>query len=78
MNTQPVINSICLYEGSYQFKRIETEFNITADFALAQLAKQYEYRQTKETLWADIKVSGITNRYVLDYENKKVINTLNF
>jgi len=46
-----------LYEGSYQFNVIEIDnksVKYVKELALAELKKQYDYRSTKETLWADI------------------------
>lgn len=65
-------NSIRLYEGSFQFDSISTNLNISPDFAQMKLAKQYEYRATTESLWAEITVAGVTNRYELDYKNVKL------
>ncbi len=64
------MNIIRLYEGSHQFNVIETELNISPDFAQMKLAQQYEYRPTSETLWAEIVVNGVSERYILDYEHK--------
>lgn len=63
--TQNVVN---FYEGSYQFQSDKTHLNITEDYVQMILAKQYEYRPTSETLWADVKISGITKRFTFDYE----------
>lgn len=72
MNTQQ--NNIAyFYEGSTQFKAVETPLNITADYVQMQLAKQYEYRPTDESLWADIVVDGIKSRYQLDYNNRSLL-----
>lgn len=63
--TQNVVN---FYEGSYQFQSDKTHLNITEDYVQMILAKQYEYRPTAETLWADVVISGITQRFTFDYE----------
>jgi hypothetical protein len=46
--------TINFYEGSYQYNSITTELNVNPDFIEMKLAKQYEYRPTKESLWATI------------------------
>jgi hypothetical protein len=51
-------NSVSFYEASYQFKSESTDLNISEDFILMILAKQYEYRATKETLWAILSQDG--------------------
>ncbi len=61
------------YEGSYQFNSVETNLNISPDYIQMQLAKQYEYRATNESLWADIVIDGVTSRFELDYHNIKLI-----
>ena len=66
-------NIVRFYEGSYQYNAISTHLNISSDFVQMQLAKQYEYRATNETLWADIIINGVTERYQLDYENCNLI-----
>jgi hypothetical protein len=53
------INVVRFYEGSYQFKENKTDLNITEDFIQMVLAKQYEYRPTKESLWAVVLCSDI-------------------
>lgn len=63
------MNTLYLYEASYQFDKIETELNITPDFIFYKLAKQYEYRETNKTLWAELNLNGVATRYVLDYAN---------
>ncbi len=60
-------NTVNFYEGSYQFQSDKTNLNITEDYVQMILAKQYEYRPTTETLWADVKISGITQRFTFDY-----------
>jgi len=66
-------NQIRFYEGSSMYNLVETELNITEDFVLMKLAKQYEYRPTTETLWADVMIDSKITRYLLDYQNKSVI-----
>lgn len=68
--TQEQKNIAYFYEGSYQFKSVETSLNISEDFVQMQLAKQYEYRETKESLWADVVINGVKSRYELDYDNR--------
>lgn len=60
--------TINFYEGSYQFNSITTDLNVSPDFIEMKLAKQYEYRPTKETLWATIhQESKEVSRYKLNY-----------
>lgn len=61
-------NSVYFYEGSNQFKSEKTNLNISDDYVQMILAKQYEYRPTTETLWADVQISGITQRFTFDYK----------
>ena len=63
------INTLQLFEGAYQYDRIETELNIATDLIMYKLAKQYEYRETKKDLWAILTLGGVQTRYVLDYKN---------
>lgn len=72
MNTQNN-NTAYFYEGSYQFKSVETPLNITADYVQMQLAKQYEYRPTTESLWAEILVGGVKSRFELNYDAKVLV-----
>lgn len=67
-------NTLLLNEGSYQYAVIETDLNITEDFILMKLSKQFEYRPTNETLWATLttETEG-TIYYTLDYPNRKLI-----
>jgi hypothetical protein len=61
-------NQVRFYEGSYQFKVQTTELNIDTDYIQMQLAKQYEYRPTKETLWAELLIAGEKERrFKFDY-----------
>jgi hypothetical protein len=66
-------NQIRFYEGSSMYNLVETELNISEDFVLMKLAKQYEYRPTTETLWADVIIDNEITRYLLDYQNKSLI-----
>ena len=60
--------TINFYEGSQLFNSITTELNVHADFIEMQLAKQYEYRATKECLWAIVKQNlKEVARYELNY-----------
>ncbi len=61
-------NSVNFYEGSSQFKSDKTHLNISPDYIQMQLAKQYEYRPTNETLWAEVENFGIKQRFSFDYE----------
>jgi hypothetical protein len=61
-------NTVYFYEGSNQFASDKTHLNISTDYIQMILAKQYEYRPTTETLWADVKISGITQRFTFDYQ----------
>lgn len=45
---------INFYEGSYLYNSITTSLNVSPDFIEMKLAKQYEYRATKENLWATV------------------------
>ena len=63
------INTLQLFEGAYQYDRIETELNIATDLIMYKLAKQYEYREIKKDLWAILTLGGVETRYVLDYKN---------
>lgn len=73
--TQEQKNIAYFYEGSYQFNSVETTLNISEGFVQMQLAKQYEYRPTTESLWADVIVNGVKSRYELDYDNR-ILNQL--
>jgi hypothetical protein len=53
-NEEIMKTTINFYEGSYQYNSITTELNVSPDFIEMKLAKQYEYRATKESLWATI------------------------
>jgi hypothetical protein len=46
--------TINFYEGFYQFDSITTDLNVSPDFIEMKLAKQYEYRPTKKSLWATV------------------------
>jgi hypothetical protein len=60
--------TINFYEGSYLYKSISTELNVNPDFIEMQLAKQYEYRATEESLWATInQCSQEVSRFELKY-----------
>jgi hypothetical protein len=60
--------TINFYEGSYCYNSIKTDLNVSPDFIEMKLAKQYEYRATKESLWATItKDSKEVARYELTY-----------
>lgn len=61
-------NQVSFYEGSYQFKVDNTDLNISEDYIQMQLAKQYEYRPTKETLWAETLIAGKKERFTFDYQ----------
>lgn len=67
------MNNVHFFEGTYQFNSIETNLNIHEDFILMKLSQQYEYRETTETLWAEVTNNGITTRYALDYSNISLI-----
>jgi len=67
------INTLRLFEGSFQFDSIQSELNITTDFIQYKLAKQYEYRETSEDLWAELNLNGEEYRYILDYKNVMLI-----
>jgi hypothetical protein len=66
-------NTLLLNEGSYQYAVIETDLNITEDFILMKLSKQFEYRPTNETLWASLITETERTIYTLDYPNRKLI-----
>jgi hypothetical protein len=60
--------TINFYEGSYQFNSITTDLNVSPDFIEMKLAKQYEYRATKESLWATVNQnSKEVSRFELKY-----------
>jgi hypothetical protein len=60
--------TINFYEGSYQFNSITTDLNVSPDFIEMKLAKQYEYRETKESLWATVNQnSKEVSRFELKY-----------
>jgi hypothetical protein len=60
--------TINFYEGSYQFNSILTDLNVSPDFVEMKLAKQYEYRPTTESLWAEItRDSKIVSRFIFEY-----------
>jgi hypothetical protein len=60
--------TINFYEGSYCFNSIKTDLNVSPDFIEMQLAKQYEYRATKESLWSTISQdSKEVSRFELIY-----------
>lgn len=62
------MKKVNFYEGSYQFKTVSTELNITESFMELILAKQYEYRPTKESLWCTVVENGIeTSRFSFQY-----------
>lgn len=60
-------NTVRFYEGSYQFQSDKTHLNISSDYIQMQLAKQYEYRPTTESLWAEVENFGIKQRFSFDY-----------
>jgi hypothetical protein len=60
-------NTVNFYEGSSQFSSDKTHLNISADYIQMQLARQYEYRPTTETLWAEVENFGIKQRFSFDY-----------
>lgn len=72
-------NTFAIYEGSYQADRIETEKNITKEFAEFQLAKYYEYRKSNE-YWCSIKIGNIETRYRLKngYGELEVIKVIDW
>jgi hypothetical protein len=60
--------TVNFYEGSYLFDSTTTGLNIMPDYVQYVLAKQYEYRPTKEDLWATIVQDGKELvRYSFDY-----------
>ena len=60
--------TINFYEGSYQFNSITTDLNVSPDFIEMKLALQYEYRETKKSLWATISnETKEISRYELEY-----------
>jgi hypothetical protein len=67
------INTLQLFEGSYQFFSIDTKLDIPEDFILFKLSGQYEYRKTSEDLWAELDSNGKKSRYVLDCKNKTLV-----
>jgi hypothetical protein len=71
--THTKMNTLHLFEASYQFDTITTELNITPDFIQFKLAKQHEYRPSKESLWAELNKNGQIRRYKLDYANNQLI-----
>ena len=71
------MNKLRFYEGGYLFYSVETELNIAEDFVLMKLSEQYEYRPTKETLWAEVVIDDAITRYSLDYSNIR-LNKVNY
>jgi hypothetical protein len=69
-------NTVYFYEGSYQFQSDKTHLNISEDYVQMILAKQYEYRPTTETLWADVKIDGITKRFIFDYNKGLTLKSI--
>lgn len=67
------MNKVYFFEGSYPYNVVSTDLNITEDYILMKLAKQYEYRPTTESLWAEVVTPESAIRYELDYDNKRVI-----
>jgi len=45
-------------EGSYLYNSVTTDLIVSPDFIEMKLAKQYEYRPTKESLWATVIQNG--------------------
>lgn len=67
------MNKVSFFEGSYMFKMDQTDLNITTGYIQYQLAKQYEYRPTTKTLWAELTDKlGNAQRFKLDYDNNKI------
>jgi hypothetical protein len=65
---------ITFFEGSNQFLRIPVTLPINiGNFILLKLKEQYAYRSTKEILWAESYVDGISTRYVLDDKNQNTL-----
>ena len=66
--TATTTKTINFYEGSYLYNSIKTELNVSPDFIEMKLAKQFEYRATKESLWATVSEnSKEISRYQLIY-----------
>jgi hypothetical protein len=60
--------TINFYEGSQLFLNIETDKRVGTGFIEYKLAKQYEYRETTESLWATVIEEGTeVSRYELKY-----------
>ena len=60
-------NSIKFYEGSYQFNVITDVNLLNLEYINQQLYRQYCYRKpVNESLWAEITINGINERYIFD------------
>jgi hypothetical protein len=59
--------TINFYKGSTMFLNIATDKRVGTGFIEYKLAKQYEYRETTENLWATVSEEG---KEVLRYELK--------
>lgn len=67
------MTKINFFEGSNLFLFETTDLNVSEGYIQYKLANQYEYRPTTEPLWADvIHEDNKVDRYVLDYENKRL------
>lgn len=54
-NQNATLTTINFYEDSFLYDSITTPLNVSPDFIEMKLAKQFEYRPTKKTLWATIR-----------------------
>ena len=64
-------NSIKFYEGSYQFNVIKDVNLLNLEYIKQQFYRLYCYRkfyrqQINESLWAEITINGINERYIFD------------
>jgi hypothetical protein len=67
------MKKINFFEGSNLFLSETTDLNVSEGYIQYKLANQYEYRPTTESLWADvIHADNKVDRYLLDYEHKKL------
>lgn len=65
MNRTSPINTISLYEGSYQISRTKTHFEITPEFVADELGKLNSYRKSEVGYWAEVEQDGVVTRHRL-------------
>ena len=65
MNRTSPINTISLYEGSFQIKRIRTHFEITKQFIADELRKLGSHRKSDVGYWAEVEQDGALTHHTL-------------